>query len=348
MTQEMISHHARVLHEDAIVIDAHSDILMAVADGRVKLGKRTVVEDVTTRDVRGHYDLPRWQDGGVTAQVCALFIRHTEIHYALTRALDMVAGAYHEIAETEGLVLATSPADIRAAKTQGKVALMLSFEGVDPLGYNLKLLPVFHRLGVRMASLTHARRNYFSGGVMRGEIGEDGGLTPKGVEAIRMMNDLGIVVDVRHLDARAINQVLEISTQPVIFSHVNAREAFPRDPNDGPHFPFTKVTGIDRRKMLHDIAATGGVICIIFWRQGDIDNIIADMEYVAEEVGPEYIGLGTDFYGFDMAPMGAEDVSKFPFITEKLVQRGFTDTQIKGILGENLMRVFDQVIGDES
>lgn len=346
MTQPSISPHARDLHEGSIVIDAHSDILMAVADSRVHLGERTIVEGVTTRDVRGHYDLPRWKEGGVTAQVCALFIRHNEIHYALTRAIDMIAEAYHEIAETEGLVQAYTPNDIRNAKEQGKVALMLSFEGVDPLGYNLKLLPVFHRLGVRMASLTHARRNYFAGGVMRGDIGEDGGLTPMGVEAIKMMNELGIVIDVRHLDAKSITQVMEVSTQPVVFSHVNAREAFPLDPNADPHFPFTKVSGIDRQKILHDIAASGGVICIIFWRQKDIDGIIDDMEYVAEQVGPEYIGLGTDLYGFDKAPDMAEDVSKFPYITEKLIQRGFTDEQIKGILGDNLMHVFDQVIGN--
>ena len=344
MTRENISELARKLHEESIVIDAHSDILMAVADRRVKLGERTIFEGVTTRDVRGHYDLPRWKEGGVTCEVCALFVRHEEIHYALTRAIDMVAGAYHEIAKNEDLMLATTSDDIREAKRTGKVALMLSFEGVDPLGNNLKLLPVFYQLGVRMVSLTHARRNYFAGGVMRGEVGEDGGLTPIGVESIKMMEDLGIVVDLRHLDARSINQILEISAKPVIFSHVNAMEAFPHDPNDGPYFPFTKDTGIDRRKMLHDVGASGGVICIIFWRQKSIDTIIDNMEYVAAEIGPEHIGLGTDYYGFDMVAEGMEDVSKFPILTERLIQRGFSDDNIRGILGGNMMRVFDQVL----
>jgi membrane dipeptidase len=339
-----LSEHARTLHQDAIVIDAHSDILMAVADGRVRLAERTPTDGITTRDVRGHYDLPRWKEGGVTTQVCALFIRHTEIHYALTRGIDMVAGAYHEIAENEDLVLVTNAAEIRAAKRDGKTGIMLSFEGVDPLGNNLKLLPVFYQLGVRMASLTHARRNYFSGGVMRGEIGEDGGLTPIGRESIKMMNELGIVVDVRHMDARAINQVLDISTQPVIFSHVNALEAFPNDPEDGPYFPFTKDTGIDRQKMLHDIAATGGLACIIFWRQKSIDAIVDNMVHVAEQVGPEHLGLGTDFYGFDMVAEGMEDVSRFPYLTERLIQRGFSDQDIQGILGGNLMRVFERVL----
>ena len=344
MDSNQISAHARSLHQESIVVDAHSDILMAVADRRVRLRERTPVEGITTRDVRGHYDLPRWMEGGITAQVCALFIRHDEIHYALTRALDMVAGAYHEIAENEALVLATTAVDIRQAKQAGKVALMLSFEGVDPLGYNLKLLPVFYQLGVRMASLTHARRNYFSGGVMQGEIGEDGGLTPMGVEAIRMMDELGIVVDLRHLDARSIYQVLDVATRPLVFSHVNAIQAFSRDPNDGPYFPFTRETGIERYPMMREVGARNGVICIIFALQKSIESILDNIEYVAEAIGPEHVGLGTDYYGFDKAPKGVEDISKMPIITEKLIQRGFTDEQIKGVLGGNLMRVFDQVL----
>lgn len=335
---------ARNLHRDAIVIDAHSDILMAVADERVKLGERTRVDGFHTRDVRGHYDLPRWKEGGVTAQVCAIFVRHTEIHYALTRAIDMVAGAYHEIAENEELVLVKNAGEILRAKQEGKVGIMLSFEGVDPLGYNLKLLPVFYQLGVRMASLTHARRNYFSGGVMRGDIGEDGGLTPIGMDAIRMMNDLGVVVDIRHMDARAVRQVLDISTQPVIVSHVNAIEAFPRNANDKTHFPYSKDSGIDRRQMLRDICATDGVICTIFWRQTSIDGIIDNLEYVAEEVGPRYVGLGSDFYGLDMVADGMEDISRLPVLTERMIERGFSDQDILGILGGNLMRVFDKVL----
>ena len=159
-----------------------------------------------------------------------------------------------------------------------------------------------------------------------------------------MMNDLGIVVDVRHMDARAIGQVLEISTQPVIFSHVNALEAFPRNASQKTSFPYTKDSGINRLQMLKDICGTDGVICIIFWRQKSIDAIIDNMEYVAEEVGPEYVGLGSDFYGLDMVANGMEDISRLPVLTERMMQRGFSDDAIVGILGGNMMRVFDKVL----
>jgi membrane dipeptidase len=337
-----IGEHARQLHESAIVIDGHSDILKAVTDGTVRLGERTVVNEVTTRNVYGHYDLPRWLEGGTTAQVCALYIDKHWLHAALQRGLDMVADAYEEIAQNEQLVLATTVEDIRRAKEAGKVAIILSFEGADPLGGNLKYMRIFYQLGVRMISLTHARRNYFSGGVERG-MDELAGLSNLGMDAIRMCDELGIVVDMRHLDARAINQILEISQNPVIMSHINARQAFPHDPDDAPHHPFSADKGVDRRRMMQRIASSGGMICIIFWKQGDIHGIVDDIEYVVNEVGPEYVGLGTDLYGFDHAPKGAEDVSKFPYITELLVRRGFSDEQIYGILGQNMMRVFEAV-----
>lgn len=337
-----ISERARRLHESAIIVDGHSDILKAVADGTVRLGERTVVNEVTTRNVYGHYDLPRWLEGGVTNQVCALFIDRHWLHAAPQRGFDMVACAYEEIAENDQLTLAITTEEIRRAKREGKVAITLSFEGADPLGGNLKYMRIFYQLGVRMISLTHARRNYFSGGVERG-MDELSGLSGLGMDAIRMCDELGIVIDMRHLDARAINQILEMSHRPVIMSHINAHQAFPHNPDDAPHFPFTNDKGVDRRGMMEKIAASGGVICIIFWKQGDIHGVVDDIAYVAKEVGPEYVGLGTDLYGFDHAPKGAEDVSKFPYITELLVQRGFNDEEIYGILGQNMMRVFESV-----
>jgi membrane dipeptidase len=338
--------HARAarVHGGAIVIDAHSDILMAVADGRVRLRERTPVDTTTARDVRGHYDLPRWRDGGVTAQVCALFIETAHLHHPLDRALAMVAAAYDEIAENaDGLLLATSVDDILRAKREGKVAIILSFEGVDPLGGNLSYLRVFHQLGVRMASLTHARSNYFAAGVTKTVAEEHHGLTPLGIQTVRMMNALGIVVDLRHVDFRGCEQIVEISEDPVVFSHVSTRRAFPTDRHAEPHFPFSTATGFDRLRLLRDVARTGGVVCVIFALQQDLEAVIDDITYAVEQIGVEHVGLGTDFYGFNIAPVGAEDVSRLPAVTESLLRRGFAEADIQGILGGNLLRVFRQV-----
>lgn len=339
---EDISERAHKLHEQAIVIDAHSDILTAVADGRVRLGDRTVIEGMTTRDVIGHYDLPRWLEGGVTTQICALYIGRELLDRPILRGLDMIAAAYEEVVANDRLVLATTTEQIRQAKRDGKVAIVLSFEGADPLGGTLRYLRLYYQLGVRMASLTHARRNFYSGGVERG-MDEKAGLTPLGRDAIRQFDELGIVVDLRHMDARAIFEAMEISQNPVVMSHVNARQAFPEDPNDAPHHPFSADKGVDRMKMLRQIGASGGVVCIIFWKQGTVESIVDDIVYVAEHIGIEHVGLGTDLYGFDAAPVGAEDVSCFPRVTDRLLARGFSDDEVIRILGGNLMRVFDRV-----
>jgi membrane dipeptidase len=275
-------------------------------------------------------------------QICALFIARDLLDRPILRGLDMVAAAYQEAAANEQLVLATTTEAIRQAKREGKVAIVLSFEGADPLGGTLRYLPLYYQLGVRMASLTHARRNFYSGGVER-DMDEKMGLTPLGREAIRKFDELGIVVDLRHMDARAIFEAMEISRNPVVMSHVNARQAFPEDPNDAPHHPFTADKGVDRIKMLRQIGESGGVVCIIFWKQGTVEAIVDDIVYVADHIGIEHVGLGTDFFGFDTAPVGAEDVSCFPRVTDRLLQRGFSDDEVVRVLGGNLMRVFDQV-----
>jgi len=342
--QEVDIQDAMELHRRAIVIDAHSDILTAVADGRVRLGEHTVVNSITTRDVRGHYDLPRWLEGGVTAQVCALFISTDHLHHPLDRALQMVVSLLEEIAANDRLTLATTVEDIQNAKRDGRVAIIFSLEGMDPLGGNLIYLRLLHLIGVRMASLTHARRNYFAGGVIRG-ITDDVGLTPLGVDAVKLMNELGIVIDLRHLDVKSFWQILEITTAPVVISHVNARQAFPVDPNDGPHFPFTCRSGLDGSAMLHALAENGAVLGIIFWSQESIDAVVADIDYVVQSIGPRHVGLGSDFFGFDRAPLGAEDVSKFPAVTERLLKLGYPHEAVLDILGGNFLRLFGQVWG---
>ncbi len=101
-----ISDHARQLHGSSIVIDAHSDVLKAVADGTIELGERTDTTHISGRGVEGHYDLPRWIEGGVTAQVCALYIDRFLLHQPVIRGLDMAACAYEEAEKNEQLVIA--------------------------------------------------------------------------------------------------------------------------------------------------------------------------------------------------------------------------------------------------
>lgn len=358
-----VAARAAELHKQAIVIDCHSDILMPIADGHIRMGDDVQVPDPATwkppflmpppesRYTKwprgsnfgciGQYGLPHFLRGGLTAQVCAIFVDDDRLHDALRRALDMVWWLHHEVEENEALELVTTAADIRALKKQGKVGAVMALEGLEPVGYDLKMLDLFYKLGVRMAGLAHNRRSYYCDGTMHNI--HTGGLTGPGKQAIRRMNELGIVVDVGHFDARGFWDALEVTSAPVVLSHRSPRKYFPLKPEDSPFHPSYDLTR--GRERLEALAENGGVFGVFLLVARDVADVVDDMEHVIDIVGPDHVGLGSDLYGLDVAPKGLEDISKVPAITEELVRRGYSDEVILKVLGENYMRVFEQVWG---
>ena len=359
----MTAEQAKSLHERAIVIDGHSDVLMPLADGLFRFHERVEVPSLEAWDgaarggthdqatpftlspyamtfqCMGQYDIPRLREGGVTCQTMAIFIADEYGGAPLQRALEMARAFHREIeANPDSLLLATRAADIRRAKAENKTALMLSFEGAEPLEQNPKLIEVFYRLGLRMVSLTHSRRNHFADGTQLGI--RVGGLTRLGRQLIRLMNELGIVIDLAHLADPGIWEVLELSSAPVILSHTNVLGG-----NDPAYkAPLLEVNPATGRSKLQAIANTGGVVGAIFWNQPDIAAIADDIDAMIGQVGDDHVGLGSDFFSLEHAPAGLEDMSKLPRLTEELLKRGHSDATILKILGGNYMRVFDEVL----
>lgn len=354
---------ATALHQDAIIIDGHSDILMAIADGKMRLGERfelpphegwhppiQAAESDETKlygfsphtayfQTMGHYDLPRFREGGLTAQAFAIFIDSDHLDRPLHRALDMVSWLRRESEEHADFELATTVDDIRRIKQEGKTGGFLTFEGFEPLESDLKLLDLFHDLGLRMASLTHSRRNVFADGTQMGV--KTGGLSKPGQDAVRRMNELGIVIDLAHLNVTGCWEVIERSEAPVVLSHCSPRKSFPDDPTQSPLYP--DIVDERSRPLLDAIAGTGGMVGIIAYNQPDLDAFIDDIDFVIRAVGPDHVGLGTDFFGIERAPRGFETMAELPNLTAGLVARGYTDEVIRKILGENYLRVFGQV-----
>jgi membrane dipeptidase len=361
MTNDTFRIQALGLHRRAIVIDGHSDILSAVADGRVRLKDRVEVEppehwqgagyvkmsmqptpyDPSPYSVwfecMGQYDIPRFQEGGVTAEVMAIFISNEYLHKPLERALEMVAAFHREIeANPDTVLLATNAADIRRAKQEGKTALLLSFEGGEPLERNLDLLEIFYRLGLRMISLTHSRRNFLADGTQL--YVQTGGLTYLGRELIERMNTLGMVIDLAHLSDTGVWEILELSKDPVILSHT----AVAGTPDYTAGLTETYIArGTTKLKALAD---NGGVACAIFVAQKDVQTIVDDIDVMIQHVGDDHVGLGSDFVSLAHAPKGLEDISKLPVVTEEMLRRGYSEETILKILGGNLLRVFEQVL----
>jgi membrane dipeptidase len=353
--------HANELHQQAVVIDGHSDILMAIADRKVRLNTWVSLPDPADWEPpfqgnwlgekipgisehtlffgsAGLYSIPQFRAGGITVEVCAIYLEDHQLDHAVQRGLDMTRQLHREVQDNPELELVRTTADIARIKQTGKCGAILSFEGLEPLGPDLWMLDIYYLLGLRMASLTHNRRNLYADGVQRNV--KTGGLTTLGKQAIQRMNELGIVIDLVHLNEIGFWEVLELSEEPVVFSHTSPY-CFSRLPQSDPPCPGFDLSR--DRERLEALKRNGGVLGVIFFGQENLDKVISDIEFLLEHIGPDHVGIGSDFYGAQFAPKGLEDISKVPAITQALLKRGHSDEVILKILGGNFMRVFDQV-----
>ncbi len=363
----MTSDRARDLHRRAIVVDGHSDILIAVTEGKMNLADRVAIPGLDWVPppglenspiikfgfgphtlwfgCMGQYDLPRWREGGITAQLCAIYLDDQWLRDPFRRGMEMVWNFHDQIARTEGLVQATTVRDIKQAKADGKVALVLSFEGADPIGNDPRLLDLYHALGLRAVSLTHTRRNVFADGCWAAD--RQGGLTSLGRQVVERLDRLRIVIDLVHIGAVGYFEILEMTKNPVILSH-STSTMFPDTSPEaqdlvGGKLPRPRLELPRDRPMLNALAKNGGVLGLIHFAHRDIDTVVRDIETALEVMGPDHVGLGSDHYGLEFAPKGLEDISFVPRLTDLLVARGHSDEVILKFLGGNYLRVFESV-----
>ena len=362
------SERAAALHRESIVIDGHCDILIPVSDGRMTLDQRVDLPDPGSWEpplgfdagpfaqfgmsahtvwfgCMGQYDLPRWREGGVTSQLCAVYLDDDQLNRPLHRGLEMTWHLHHEVDRLDGLMLATSAAGIRQAKEDGRVALVFSFEGCEALGADPRFLDLYHKLGLRVASLTHTRRNIYADGCRAAD--DQGGLTAAGKALIDRMGELGIVVDLVHIGERGFWEILDRVDRPVILSHTTPTMFPSSDPASrrAGGAPRTRLELPRDRRMLEAIARNGGVLGLIHITHRNLSEVVDDIETALDVMGPDHVGLGSDQYGADLAPEGLEHIGRVPAITEELVRRGHGDDTIRKFLGENYLRVFEEVWG---
>ncbi|MGE5589653.1 MAG: dipeptidase [Bacillota bacterium] len=326
-----VSDRARDLHQRAFVVDTHADSIMAVLAGERRL---------TDRSEKGHVDFPRLAEGGVTLQVLACYIEEEyKPERALPQALRMIDAIYREVEASQGkAVIAYTVADAERAAAEGRRAVMISLEGGEPVGTDLAIVRMLYRLGVRLVGLTWNQRNAIADGA--GEVRTRGGLTTFGVELIKEMNRLGMVVDVSHLSEPGFWDVLEVTRQPIMATHSNARALcdHPRNLTD---------------EQIRALARNGGVMGMNFFPgfldtdkgKATLQRVLDHVDHIVQLVGPAHVGIGADFDGIGSTPAGLEDVTRLPYLTQGLVDRGYGDDDVLAILGGNHMRVLRQVIG---
>lgn len=329
------------------VFDAHSDLPFRVVRER-EAGRRAIVaEDF----------LPGMRDGGIAARVAAVYVDDAYLpEMALRRALVTLSELHDDVAATDGVELATTAEGVGDALDGEAVTLVLGMEGAEPLMGDARLLDAFFRSGVRLLTLTHSRRSAVGDGAPLSPSspgrGTPGGLSETGVEVIERAEDLGVVVDLSHLNGPGVEDALSVATRPVVASHSNCRALcdHPRNLTD---------------EQILAVADTGGVVCptavgsYLANEDPGLEDLCAHVEHAVGLVGVEHVGLGFDFFEYLLEYASererermrdisvAEDLATDPSVASvpvALEERGFSREEVGAICGRNLQRTFERVL----
>ena len=359
------------VHRRAIIVDGHCDTPYRLFRHNVHLDEH---------DTEAQADLRLLQASGITA---TFFASYVPPHYA-GRGAAAFAHRLIDIIEQEtrrlpdALVACTDSAGIRAAKRDGKIAVMIGIEGGHAIEDSLDTLRALYDRGARYLTLTHVNTNNWCDS--SGDAGRHGGLTDFGRDVVRTMNDLGMLVDVSHISDDAFRHVIETSRVPVVATHSSCRAlcSHPRNMTDD---------------MLRALAKNGGVCMINFFsafidervaevimksqkrkKNGDpaggteempddrtdwnsylqwfqtlgcptatLDQVADHIFHAAEVAGIDHVGIGSDFDGVPALPDGLTDAAGLPALTARLLERGMSEGDVEKVLGTNFMRVFETV-----
>lgn len=325
MVDIQIPENAAQLHRQLFVADGHCDTLLEVVRGKRSLNRLSET---------GHVDLVRLQQGGVRIQFFASFIETAFKPFnSLSRSLQLIDTFYSELDMCgDLLVLGLGIRQIRRDLKDNRIVAVLGIEGGEALHGSLAVLRILFRLGVRFLGLTWNQRNQIADGVMESVTG--GGLTVFGREVVQEMNRLGMIIDLAHISEAGFWDTLGISGHPVMVSHANCFKLLnhPRNLKD------------DQIKALAGKAGVLGLSFVPAFMGNNIDSLLDHVDHVAGIAGTDVIALGSDFDGVDETPAGLEDCRCYPAITAKLLERGYTEKEIGGIMGGNILRLMEKVL----
>jgi len=362
----------RILRQTPL-IDGHNDLPWRIREDSVARGNVDAYD--LRRPTPGHTDLARLRKGMVGAQFWSVYTpgEYRDSGYARVQ-LEQIDIARRVIAKyPDRLALALSAEDIRRDFAQGKIGSLLGLEGGHAIENSLAALRMYYDLGVRYMTLTHNVTLDWADAAL--DSARHKGLTPFGDSVVREMNRLGMLVDLSHVSPATMSAALNVSRAPVIFSHSGAR-ALVDVPRNVPDSILQRVTvngGIvmvpfvtgfvspavllydqSTRPLIKDLQAKYGNDTAAItrevnqWRKAHpepratLSQVADQIEYVRSIAGVDHVGIGSDFDGITEVVQGLEDVSTFPALFAELARRGWSDSDLRKLAGENLLRVFGQ------
>jgi membrane dipeptidase len=367
-----ITQRAHALHFSSIVLDTHDDTPQRLLFENFDLGRR---------DTQGNIDIPRMREGGMNAIFFSIWCPATLTGPpAVKMALDLIDSVREQVRKhPQDLVLATTADEVRRAHAEGKIAALMGVEGGHMIDSDPRVLRQFAALGVRYMTLTHTLNTDWAGS--SGEAAKNMGLTPFGKDIVREMNQLGVMVDISHVSDQTFYDALEVSKAPLIASHSSCRaicdaprnmtddmikalaakggviqinyhvgflsQAY-RDASDKSDELKTRQAAAEKAAGSNEAASiradeavahqmmAEGKLPTVTW-----EAIVDHIDHAVKLAGADHVGLGSDFDGATM-PIGMEDCSKLPKLTEALLRRGYSESDIRKILGGNLLRVMEE------
>jgi membrane dipeptidase len=358
----------------SIVVDTHVDVPF-------RLSVRP--EDISQATESGDFDYPRAVAGGLNAPFMSIYTPAEledkgESRQTAENLIDIVEQMVAD--HPDKFAIATSVADVRKQFEVGLVSLPMGMENGSPIEGDLANLQHFYDRGIRYLSLTHGKNNHLSDSSYDETTGWEG-ISEFGAEVIREMNRLGIMIDVSHVSDDAFWQIMDITKTPVIASHSSARHftpGFERNVSDdmivaiggnggvvqinfGSSFLSAAALEYSEARMAAGKAykeAHPEVTDSFLWREfpniyaaehgplpyASVDDVIDHIDHVVRLVGIDHVGIGSDYDGLgDSLPTGLKDVSSYPNLVAGLLRRGYSEEDIRKILGENLLRVWATV-----
>jgi membrane dipeptidase len=367
-----ITPEAATLHRSLLLIDGHNDLPWKVRTDFQGDWRRV---DISQLQPKLQTDIPKLKAGGVGAQFWSAYVpaNTDKLGTALRDTLDQI-DLIHDMVRRwpDTFEMALTADDIVRIHQQGKIASLIGVEGGHSIQNSLGALRQLYRLGVRYMTLTHSDSLDWADSAT--DDPRSGGLSEFGRDVVREMNRLGMLVDLSHVSPETMRAALAATQAPVIFSHSSAKAVadHPRNvPDDilqlvkqnGGVVMINFYSGFvvpesaaNRREMFHvrrkfraELPNEAAVDAAMDrWHAehpieaGTLKIVVDHIDHIAKLIGPEYVGIGSDFDGVALTPVGLENVSTYPFITQELLNRGYSAEQIRNISGENILRVMRQ------
>jgi membrane dipeptidase len=332
------------LHKNSVVVDTHLDLAGEIYN-RYMAGEKEIIKN---------YYLENFKKGGFNLIISSLFMDDLFLpEMALRVALGQIRALIEDIEDCDGeVILVKTKADLNRAVNENKIGIIISFEGLEPIGNDIGLLRIFYELGVRAAGLVWSRRNYVADGCSFNPIdeGQRGGLTGFGVKVVKRMEELNMLIDVSHLNDEGFRDVVKFTQKPFIASHSNSRTLHGRTRN----LTDEQIKAIADRNGVIGINAYKSIAGV---KEGEspISRLADHIEYMVNLVGAKHVGYGFDlcnnFYNselkFKFEPHNSDSLSSHAeavLLTEELLRRGISREDCKLIIGGNFFKVFSDIL----